>query len=200
MRKFTFALPLVLVSTAFAGDATDQIKRTTADLRKLLEDPAMKGDAKKFERRRAIREIADTTFDWKDIVRRSLARNWSKLNAGQQDEFVRLFVEFLEASYLEKLEIHYSDLKEVLYRKERLVKGKYAMVECEVVTQKGVSHPVEFRLKTSDNRWKVYDLKIEGVSMVKNYRSQFAVIMKKSGYEGLVKTLRRRIEDAKKEA
>ena len=74
------------------------------------------------------------------------------------------------------------------------------MVECEVVTQKGVSHPVEFRLKTSDNRWKVYDLKIEGVSMVKNYRSQFADIMKKSGYEGLVKTLRRRIEDAKKEA
>jgi len=198
MRNLIFTLPFIFLSATFAGEATDQIKNTTAQLRKLLEDPTMMGDEKKRERRRAIREIADSSFDWKDIVRRSLARSWSKLNSEQQDELVKLFVEFLEVSYLEKLEIHYSDLKEVNYKKERLIGKKYAMVLCEIVTKKGTSHPVEFRLKTSENRWKAYDMKIEGVSMVKNYRSQFADIMKTSGYAGLILTLSQRIEDAKK--
>lgn len=197
MRNLIFTFTFIFLSATFAGEATEQIKNTTVELRKLLEDPTMMGNEKKRERRRAIREIADSSFDWKDIVRRSLARSWSTLNTEQQDEFVRLFVEFLEASYLEKLEVHYSDLKDVLYKAESL-KGNYAMVSCQVVTTKGTTHPVEFRLKTSNNRWKVYDLKIEGVSMVNNYRSQFADIMKTSGYAGLILTLNQRIEDAKK--
>jgi phospholipid transport system substrate-binding protein len=180
-----------------AGEPTEGIKDTTAKILDVLKNPDLKGPEKTVERRRRIREAADERFDWPEISRRCLATNWQALKEKQQKEFVDLFVRFVEVSYMGNLETHYTDLKEVHYRNEE-TKGKFAAVATVIETTKDTKHPVEFRLKMRDG-WKIYDMLIEGVSMVKNYQTQFDEIIQKSGYDGLVKALEEKIEKGQKE-
>jgi len=191
-------LATILAAPLTAGEATKGIKQTTEKMLAVLNDPASWGPGKTPERRKKIRKAADERFDWLEISRRCLARHWTDLNEKQRQDFVDLFVRFMESSYMGNFETHYMDLKEIEYVDEK-IRGQYAVVVTKVKTTKDTEHPVEFRMKAKDG-WQIFDMLIEGVSMVKNYRTQFDEIIRKSGHDGLVKRMEEKIGEAQKDA
>ena len=107
-------------------------------------------------------------------------------------EFVQLFSEFLKDTYSEKIATYYADLDTIAYRGEKILDGDYAAVKLLLTTKAKVEHPVEYRMEKTAAGWQVYDVVIEGVSLVKNYRDQFDAIIAKSSYEGLIKEIKAR--------
>ena len=134
-----------------------------------------------------IRLAVDERFDWGEMAQRALARHWNQRTPEEKKEFTRLFGDLLEKTYLTKVE-GYSGEK-VQYEGES-VDGNYAVVKIKIVTEKNVDIPIEYRLKKEAADWFVYDISIEGVSLVNNYRSQFNTIISQSSYGNLVKKLK----------
>jgi phospholipid transport system substrate-binding protein len=182
---FGIALPV------WAGEPTDEIKQTTDKILSILTNPSLKGSSKTAEREKLIRQAIDERFDWEEMARRSLARYWDQRTDGEKKEFVRLYSDLLERTYMDKVE-GYSGEK-VIYEGESVDNG-YAVVRVKIVTKKNTDIRVHYRLKRVENKWLVYDVSIEGVSLVNNYRTQFNSIILKSSYENLVKRLRERVE------
>jgi phospholipid transport system substrate-binding protein len=185
-----------------AGIPTDQLKGAIDRVVKTLEDPVLKGDSKTVERRRAVRKIADDIFDFPEISRRALARHWQGLSAKQREEFVALFADLLERSYISKIELYGGE--KILYTNER-VDGDVATVGTKIVTKSGTDVPVDYRMAKRGGRWLVYDVNIEGVSLVSNYRTQFNKIIQTASYDELVQKLKTKqdelaSEDQKKPA
>lgn len=174
-----------------AGEPEEKIKQTTDKILSILTDPALKSPSKEGEREKLIRGAVDERFDWEEMARRSLATHWAKRTAEEKKEFVHLFADLLERVYMSKVE-DYSGEK-VRYEGER-VDGDYAVVRVKIVTKKNEDIPVEYRLKKEGSDWFVYDVSIEGVSLVNNYRIQFNSIISQSSYENLVKRLREKVE------
>jgi phospholipid transport system substrate-binding protein len=191
---FQNILSLVLVVgfvvPALAGEPTEKIKQTTDKILKIVTDPALKNPSREPERRRLIRKAVDERFDWEEMARRSLARYWDQRTDQEKKEFVRLFGELLERTYLNKVE-GYSGEK-VQYEGETL-ESEYAVVKVKIVTRKNVDIPVDYRLHKKENDWFVYDISIEGVSLVNNYRTQFSSIITQSSYENLLKKLKEKV-------
>ena len=180
-----------LLQAAPAGRPIDQVKSTADKVIALLNDPNLKGQEKSAERHRLIREQLEERFDWANICRSCLGHHWSKLSRDQQSEFIELFKIFLERTYLDRIEPSYSQLDRIDYQGERILEDKFASVKTVVMTKQKVDHPVEYRLeKAASGTWRVYDIIIEGVSLVKNYRTQFDEIIGKSSYEGLINDLK----------
>ena len=182
---FGIALP------GWAGEPTDEIKQTTDKIISNLTNPSLKGSSKTAEREKLIRQAIDERFDWQEMARRSLARYWDQRTDGEKKEFVRLYSDLLERTYMDKVE-GYSGEK-VIYEGESVDNG-YAVVKGKIVTKKNTDIHVHYRLRREENKWLVYDVSIEGVSLVNNYRTQFNSIILKSSYENLVKRLRERVE------
>jgi phospholipid transport system substrate-binding protein len=182
---FGIALPV------WAGEPTDEIKQTTDKILSILTNPSLKGSSKTAEREKLIRQAIDERFDWEEMARRSLARYWDQRTDGEKKEFVRLYSDLLERTYMDKVE-GYSGEK-VIYEGESVDNG-YAVVRVKIVTKKNTDIRVHYRLKRVENKSLVYDVSIEGVSLVNNYRTQFNSIILKSSYENLVKRLRERVE------
>jgi phospholipid transport system substrate-binding protein len=182
---FGIALPV------WAGEPTDEIKQTTDKILSILTNPSLKGSSKTAEREKLIRQAIDERFDWEEMARRSLARYWDQRTDGEKKEFVRLYSDLLERTYMDKVE-GYSGEK-VIYEGESVDNG-YAVVRVKIVTKKNTDIRVHYRLKRVENKWLVYDVSIEGVSLVNNYRTQFNSIILKSSYENLVERLRERVE------
>jgi phospholipid transport system substrate-binding protein len=182
---FGIALPVS------AGEPTDEIKQTTDKILSILTNPSLKGSSKTAEREKLIRQAIDERFDWEEMARRSLARYWDQRTDGEKKEFVRLYSDLLERTYMDKVE-GYSGEK-VIYEGESVDNG-YAVVRVKIVTKKNTDIRVHYRLKRVENKSLVYDVSIEGVSLVNNYRTQFNSIILKSSYENLVKRLRERVE------
>ena len=174
----------------WAGEPTEKIKQTTDKILKIVTDPSLKHPSKAQERKRSIRNAVDERFDWEEMARRALARHWDQRADQDKKEFVRLFGDLLERTYLNKVE-GYSGEK-VQYEGETL-ESEYAVVKVKIVTQKNVDIPVEYRLHKKGNDWFVYDISIEGVSLVNNYRTQFSSIITQSSYETLVKKLKEKV-------
>ena len=174
----------------WAGEPTEKIKQTTDKILKIVTDPALKNPSRDQERRKLIRSAVDERFDWEEMTRRSLARYWDQRTDQEKKEFVRLFGELLERTYMNKVE-GYSGEK-VQYEGETL-ESEYAVVKVKIVTRKNVDIPVEYRLHKKGNDWFVYDISIEGVSLVSNYRTQFNSIITQSSYENLVKKLKEKV-------
>jgi len=170
-----------------AGAPTDQIRQTVDRLLAILNDPQLKGEQKKNERRQKLKEVLYQRFDFTEMARRSLGSEWRRRTPEEQKEFVKLFTELLERSYLDKIE-SYSGEK-VLYLKER-EDGNYAEVETKIVDKKGQEYSVDYRLHKVNGDWKVYDVIIEDVSLVGNYRSQFSRVLAKSSFGELLKTMK----------
>jgi len=170
-----------------AGIPTDQLKGAIDRVVKTLDDPALKGEGKTGERRRAIRKVADDIFDFNEISRRALARHWQGLTAKQREEFVGLFADLLERSYISKIELYGGE--KIVYATER-VDGDVATVATKIITKNGTDVPVDYRMAKRGGRWLVYDVNIEGVSLVSNYRTQFNKIIQTASYEELVQKLR----------
>jgi len=171
----------------WGGVPTEKVKETADKIIAILSDPALKDPAKEKERREQIRRAVDEMCDWQEMSRRSLGRHWAQRSEQEKKEFVQLFGQLLETTYIDKVE-GYSGEK-VIYTGER-VDGDYAEVEVKIVTKKNTEIPVVYKLRSRDQQWWAYDMVIEGVSLVNNYRTQFSDIMAKSSFEGLMKKLR----------
>jgi phospholipid transport system substrate-binding protein len=187
-----FFLVFGMTLPGWAGEPTDQIKQTTDKILSIITNPALKPPSKTAEREKLIRQAVDERFDWEEMARRALATHWAKRTLEERKEFVRLFADLLERTYKKKVE-DYSGEK-VLYEGETK-DGDYATVKVKIVSKKNKDIPVEYRLKKEGNDWFVYDVSIEGVSLVNNYRTQFNSIIVQSSYENLVKRLRDKAEE-----
>lgn len=195
-RSILLAALLCLVGvTSRAALPTDEVKDTTSKVLAILNNPNLQGDAKKHDRYHQIRVVLDERFDWQESARGCLGHHWAKRTAAEKQEFVALFAEFLERSYLDKFGIYYVNIETIDYRGEKII-DSYASVQTVINTKAKFHHPVEYRLgKSGDNHWRIYDTVIEGVSMVKNYRDQFDEIINKSSYEGLIKEIKSRVSE-----
>jgi phospholipid transport system substrate-binding protein len=180
---------LLAACEAWAGPPTDQIRSAVDQVLKVLSDPELKKPNRTVERRRAIRSVANELFDFGEISRRSLGQYWQARTPAEREEFIRLFADLIERSYISQIE-NYSGEK-IQYVGETADGGR-VMVKTLIVTKQGTAVPVDYRMLAQGDRWRAYDVTIEGVSLVANYRAQFNTIIQRSGYEGLVERLRSR--------
>jgi len=189
-------LSIVLISVFMAAAApaacmastpTETVKTTIDKVVSVLQNPAMKGSKKEQERRAAIRKAVFNVFDFREMAMRSLAKNWKPLPAKDKDEFSSLYADLLERSYINRIE-SYSGEK-VVYDGES-IDGDYAVVKTKFVTARREEILVDYKLMKKDGGWWVYDLVIERVSLVNNYRIQFNKIIRSSSYAELVKKMK----------
>jgi phospholipid transport system substrate-binding protein len=186
------ALGLILAGPAAAGPPTDQLRTQINRVIKTLEDPALQKEGKVLERRKAVRKIAEEIFDFGETAKRSLARHWQGRTPAEQQEFVGLFTDLLERSYMSKVELF--DGERITYTGET-IDGELALVRTRIITKQGTEIPVDYRLHKKNEKWLVYDVIIEGVSLVANYRSQFNKIIQTSSYQELVKKMKTKQEE-----
>ena len=176
-------LVLSTVQGGWAATAQEQLKGAIDRVVSTLDSPAMKGEGKAADRRAAVRLIANEIFDFGEIARRSLGRYWQPLSEAQRAEFVGLFGDLLERSYISKIELYGGE--KIVYSGERM-DGDLAIVSTKIITKNGTEVPIDYRLFRRGDNWKVYDVNIEGISLVSNYRTQFNKIIQSSGYNTLV--------------
>lgn len=186
------AVALVASRAADAGPPTDQLKSTIDRILSILQDPALRAPGKVEERRLKIREAANEVFDWTEIGKRALARHWEGRSPQEREEFSKLFADLLERSYVGKIE-GYSGEK-IVYDKET-IDGERGEVRTKLVTKAGTQIPIDYQMQKVGDRWRVYDVKIENVSLVGNYRSQFNRIIQQSGYADLIQRLKSKQEE-----
>jgi phospholipid transport system substrate-binding protein len=182
----------VSAAPAAAGVPTDQLKGAVERVLKTLDDPTLRGEARLGERRVAVRKIANEIFDFGEIAKRSMARHWQPLSEAQRTEFVGLFADLLERSYISKIETYGGE--KIQYTAER-ADGDFATVSTRIVTKNGTEVPVDYRMIRRADRWLVYDVSIEGVSLVSNYRTQFNKIIQTTSYNELVSKLRHKQDE-----
>jgi len=179
-------------SPVYASEPTDQLRGTIDDIIAILKDPSLKGDDLSEQRRGRIREKMEERFTFAEMAKRSLGKHWREMSGEQRREFTSIFARLIENSYIGKIE-GYTDEK-VFYEKE-MVRKRSAVVKTKIVTKQGTDIPLDYRLiSRSGGEWKVYDVVIEGVSLVRNYRSQFSKTLRSSSYEELVNKLKSKIE------
>ena len=188
-----FALCL-FPSQSLAGDATDQIRGAIDRTIGILRDPALAAKGKKEERREFLRKEIEPIFDFAEMAKRSLGPNWRERTPEERDRFVTLFRGLLENSYLGKIESYQGEV--IRYGKETL-DGPYAQVKTLVVTTKGQQFPMDYRMFADGGRYRIYDVVIEGISLVGNYRSQFNSILQKSSFREMMDKLRATIKKQK---
>lgn len=200
---FLYLLCSVLIcSIAFgSSDLTTEspievVRATVTEVFRILEDPKLKDPAKLMPRRRMLEDVIATRFDYAEMSKRALAAYWTPLTNEQRAEFVSLFKIFLSDRYAEKIEGYSGE--QVEYLSERL-EGQYAEVRTTLVSSK-VEIPMDYRLINKAGRWYAYDIIADGVSLVKNYRSQFVKIIRSDSYEELVRRLRDRTLAEEKKA
>jgi len=204
-RSTACALPLFLViltcSIAFGSSdknlesPTEVVRSTLTEVFRILEDKKLKDPAKLIPRRRMLERVIASRFDYTEMSKRALAAHWIPLTTVERTEFVELFKSFLSDRYAEKIEGYSGE--QVAYLSER-IEGNYAEVRTELRSSK-VETPMDYRLHMKDGTWRAYDIIADGVSLVKNYRSQFDKIIRTSSYQELVHRLRdRTVGDDKK--
>ncbi len=181
----------------WAGAPSDQLRSQIDRVIKTLEDPDLKKDSRAQERRHAVRKIADEIFDFGETAKRSLGRHWAQRTPAERQEFVQLFSDLLERSYLSKIELYGGE--RIAYLGDT-IEGEQATVKTKIVTKQGTEVPVDYRMMREGPRWMVYDVFIEGVSLVGNYRTQFNKIIQTSSYGDLVKKMRTKQEELMDEA
>jgi phospholipid transport system substrate-binding protein len=174
-------------SPAWAGIPTDQVKTSVDQVLRIVEDPALKQESRASDRRAAIRKEAESLFDFAETGKRTLGQHWQSLSESQQREFVSLFTDLLERSYLARIEKYGGE--QIVYEGDS-IDGDLATVRTKFVTKQGTEVPVDYRLQRRGDRWLVYDVFVEGVSLVANYRAQFDRIMRTSSYQELARRLR----------
>ncbi len=193
-RAFVVLLALVFVflshMQSFAGEPMKELKVTVDKVIRILKDPVLKKPDKKELRKRLLRDAISERFDFEEMAKRALARHWRKRTPEERKEFVRLFRGLLERTYLRRIE-QYRD-ERIIYKDER-IEPPYALVKTVVITSQSAEIPIEYRMIKEGNDWKVYDVTIEGVSLVNNYRRQFNRIIRSSSYEELVRRLKRKV-------
>jgi len=178
---------------AWAGGATDAMKGTIDEVLRILNDKELKQPGKATERRELLEKVVGDRFDYQEMSRRSLGAPWAKLSDKEKEEFVSLFQTLLVNSYADKVEAYSGEGVE--YINERTEKD-YAEVRTKVLTGK-TEIPLDYRLLNKSSVWRVYDVVVDGVSLVNNYRGQFTKILRSGSYSDLIDQLRKKSEKIK---
>jgi phospholipid transport system substrate-binding protein len=173
---------------AEAGEPQDKVRRTVDDVLAIVADRALQPQ----ERSMKIRQAVLHRFGFEEMAQRSMGQHWRTLTPQQRQEFVELFTELLERSYTTRIAGYKAGPQGVRYPKEE-INGDQAIVHTEITSERDLSTMVHYHLLHNDSDWKVYDIIIEGVSLVNNYRTQFNTIMLKDSYAGLVKQMRSKL-------
>ncbi|HYS17193.1 MAG TPA: ABC transporter substrate-binding protein [Candidatus Binatia bacterium] len=176
------ALLLLAASPVWAGP-TDQLREYTDQVTKVLDDPSLA----RQDRRAAVRKIAQEAFDAAETAQRVLARHWQSRTAAEREEFTLLFADLLERTYIARMDEYGGE--RIRYLGES-VDGNLASVRARIVTKNGTEVAIESRMNRRGERWLIYDVIIENVSLIANYRSQFDRIVRTSSYEELVRRLK----------
>ena len=169
-----------------AGVPTEQVRQTADRVLSVLQDSRLKSADKQKERRDQIRQIVASRFDFGEMAKRSLGSNWQKVNNDEQRQFVELFTELLEKSYADQIESY--DGEKIVYGRENVSQDQ-ADVDTKILTKKGEQISVNYKLRSAGNDWKVYDVVIENISLVNNFRSQFNRVLANASFAELLKKL-----------
>jgi phospholipid transport system substrate-binding protein len=189
----TLCLAGVFSDTARAGAATEAMKGTIEEVLKILADKDLKQPAKANERRQLLEKVVGERFDYQEMSRRSLGAPWANLSDKEKQEFVSLFQTLLVNTYADKVESYSGE--GVQYVNERTEK-EYAEVRTRVLTGK-TEIPLDYRLLNKGSTWRVYDVVVDGVSLVNNYRGQFSKILRNGSYAELIDQLRKKSDKIK---
>lgn len=186
----TLMLPIALVSPhgAWAGPPTDQLRGGVDRVLEVLRDPQLSGDARIDQRRLAIGKVAGEIFDFGDMAQRALGPHWTERTSAERGEFVRLFTDLIQRAYVSKVDQHAAAAK-MTFRGET-VDADYAVVRTTIPLSNGSTMPLDYRMHSTRDRWQVYDLNIDGISLVANYRAQFNRVIRTSSYATLVTRLK----------
>jgi phospholipid transport system substrate-binding protein len=181
-------LALVINATAVnsqAAEPTEQLKPILEELFSILDDQSLQGDEQKEVRRQRIMAAISSGFDFREMSRRVLGSTWNDISAEQRDHFVVQMTKLLENVYIGRLESY--DGREVEFAAER-IKGKRAQVTT-LINYEDSKIPVHYIMQKEHDRWMVYDINIEGVSLIRNYMEQFRTILRQEEYEGLIQII-----------
>jgi phospholipid transport system substrate-binding protein len=179
-----------LAIPVYAGAPLDTVKVNVNNVLDVLRNPKLKAESAKEIKKEKLRIIYKTMFDENEFSRRTLSRNWNKLNPAEQAEFVKLFEQVLEKSYADKI-LDYTNEK-VEFTKDEMKSDTQAEVQTKIITA-SKEIPIFYRMVLKDGKWKVYDVVVENVSLVQNYRTQFNDILSKNTPEQLLETLRKKV-------
>jgi len=179
---------LCSVHGGWAGLPTDQLREGVDRVVKILRDPELKGDKQVVQRRAAIAAVAGEIFDFGEMARRSLAQHWDRRTPAEHREFVRLFTALIQRSYVSKVD-QQDAAGRMTYRGETM-DADHAVVQTTIALGNGSEMPLDYRMHKPRDHWQVYDLSVDGISLVANYRAQFNKIIRTSSYETLVARLK----------
>ncbi|MBL0224753.1 MAG: ABC transporter substrate-binding protein [Geobacteraceae bacterium] len=186
---------LFLASSGYAGVANgviNEVKSTVDEVVRIVSDKEMKKNDQK--RRQALKKTISIIFDYNEMAKRSLGKHWNQRSAAERKQFSELFASLLENSYASKIESYNNE--KIVYLKET-IDSDYAEVKSKVVTAKRDEFTLDYRMINQNGKWMVYDVIIEGVSLVSNYRTQFNKIITSDGYPVLVKKLQTKTNELK---
>ena len=189
----TLILCLIFPVSSFSGQPTETVKGNLDKVLDVLRDPSLKAESAKKAKKNKIRDISEEMFDFTELSKRSLGKNWSKFNPDQQKEFVGLYKSLLEDAYADKIML-YTDVK-IVFSKEVALTENTVEVQSTVLRKSG-EVPIYYRVVMKDGVWRVYDVVIEGISLINNYRSQFKEILVNKPPESLLETLRKKVGKA----
>jgi len=192
MALVVFTGLILAISPVAAAGPMDDVRETTDKILSILCHPGEECKGTHEERKQKIRQVVDERFDWAAISRSALAGQWRELNKEEQAYFTELFGKLIERTYMDRIE-EYSGEK-VIYLDEEIYQDR-AKVRVKIVSSEGQEIPAEYRMKKKNGEWLVYDILVEGVSLVKNYRVQFSDILMKSSYEELLKRIEEKVQE-----
>ena len=194
MRTLVIGLNLLILSMVpiqvQANTAVDTIKLRVNQLFDVLRDPAFQGEAAEELKKKKIWSIFDQTFDYTEFSKRTLSRTWLKLKPDQRKEFTQLYKSLLDKVYMNRI-LAYSD-QEIVFGKERALAQNRVEVKSKILAGSN-RIPIHFRMISKNDGWWVYDVVVEGISLVRNYRSQFKRILRKESIEGMFEILRKKV-------
>ena len=197
MKCRVWLVCVAAAALAAAGEQgpMEQVQASTDKLLDVLKDPALKAPGREEERRLKIYAAIDERFNWTDMAQRTLARHWAARTPGERQEFTKLFNELLRRTYVSRIE-GYSGEK-IRYKGER-IEGDYARVDVVLMTTRNVDIPIEYSVKKYDaGGWLIYDIAIEGVKLVNNYRTQFASMLNSMAYPQFLEKLKAKVAETK---
>ncbi|MFA6411242.1 MAG: ABC transporter substrate-binding protein [Syntrophales bacterium] len=182
---------LLFTMAAYAGVPTDTVQANVNKVLDVLRDPKLKGESAKEIKKKKLRVIYEQMFNDVELGKRTLARNWNSLSVAQRQEFVILFRQVLEKAYIDRI-LAYTNEK-IVYERETMISGNLAEVQTKVIMA-SKEIPITYKVILKDGSWKVYDVNVENVSLVLNYRTQFSDILAKNKPEQLLEILRKKVK------
>jgi len=191
-RYILLAVAGIFLATNACAGVTDEVKKTVDEVVRIVSDKELKKNDHK--RRQMLKKSISVIFDYNEMAKRSMGKHWNQRSAAEKKQFSDLFASLLENSYASKIESYNNE--KIIYLKESR-DGDYAEVKSKVVTAKRDEFTLDYRMINQNGKWMVYDVVIEGVSLVSNYRSQFNKIITSNGYPELVKKLQTKTDELK---